>query len=139
MARPTKLSADLTEEIVGHIRNGNNPEDSAIAAGIAGSTFYFWMAQGRDGIVPFLEFSDAIRRAQAEAVSRRVAHITRAALGGTWRTSAWWLEKHAPELYGKNNRKRLEQERSLSAESRSISFEELEAKVAQILEARKIR
>ncbi|MDP1711720.1 MAG: hypothetical protein Q8K86_04595 [Candidatus Nanopelagicaceae bacterium] len=134
MARPTKLTAKLTEEIVGYVREGNYPHISAGLAGISRSSFYFWMAQGRDGIAPFSEFSDAIERARCEAISIHVSRIVRVGLNGTWRASAWWLERHAPELYGKNIRKRIvEDDTPFKIGPQGTHLAEIERKMGQVL------
>ena len=46
MARPTKLTANLTREITSYIQNGNTPTVSATLVGISPSTYFDWMIKG---------------------------------------------------------------------------------------------
>ena len=52
MARPTKLSPQVQDTILGLIRKGLNPERAAHAAGVAPSTFYRWMRDGEHPAPP---------------------------------------------------------------------------------------
>ena len=72
--RPIKLTPEVQQTIVSYIRSGNYVETSAAAAGITKETFYSWLRSGanaKSGI--FKEFSDAVKRAMAEAESRDLA------------------------------------------------------------------
>lgn len=51
--RKTLLDATTEREIVNAIRAGAFDHVAAVAAGIARSTFYDWMARGRAGEPPF--------------------------------------------------------------------------------------
>src|SRR5947199_10829600 len=68
VARPTKLTPEVTERIVQAVKAGNYVHVAAQAAGISPSTFYRWMERGEresDGI--YAEFYTAVRRAEGEA------------------------------------------------------------------------
>lgn len=119
IGRPTKLTADLQERIVGAIRSGAYNETAAAFAGIAESTFYAWLAnaqkdreanpeQGTD----FTEFQEAVEKAQAEAELDKLLIIGKAARGqptaegvpgtpGSWQAAAWMLERKHPDRYGR--------------------------------------
>jgi transposase-like protein len=119
IGRPTKLTPDLKERIVGAIRSGAYNETAAAFAGIAESTFYAWLAnaqkdreanpeQGTD----FTEFQEAVEKAQAEAELDKLLIIGKAARGqptaegvpgtpGSWQAAAWMLERKHPDRYGR--------------------------------------
>lgn len=135
MARPQKLTPELTQQISLLIREGNLPSVSASICGISPSTFFNWMKRGREGEPRFLEFSESVERAFAGATIDRVSYIARAAEIGHWRAAAWLLERTCPERYGKRSAGMAEwdarQEREFSENSR-VSIEDLEDKVHRI-------
>ena len=99
MSRP-KLDPALAQRIVDLIRAGNYLEVAATAAGIHRSTLHRWMRHGRDQHRGrFRRFLTAVEKAQAEAESRDVALIARAA-SEDWRAAAWRLERKQPRRYG---------------------------------------
>lgn len=99
MSRP-KLDPLLAQRIVDLIRAGNYLEVAATAAGIHRSTLHRWLRHGRDQQRGrFRKFLTAVEKAQAEAESRDVALIARAA-GEDWRAAAWRLERKQPRRYG---------------------------------------
>jgi len=101
MARPTKLTPELTRQITSYIQKGNTPTISATLAGISHSTYFDWMRKGSNGEPGFLEFSESIKRATAQSVVLRILEITTAEKKGSWRAAAWMLERLAPESFGK--------------------------------------
>ena len=126
MSRPTKLTADIIEDICNWLKLGYYQEDAATMAGIATSTFYDWMKKGDEGqkalesgvssslpatqegsevevVDMFQEFSEAVKKARAEAEGAHLRNIRRAADNGTWQASAWWLERSFPKKWGKRN------------------------------------
>ena len=46
MARPAKLTPELTRKITTYIQDGNSPTKSATLVGIAPSTYFNWMSKG---------------------------------------------------------------------------------------------
>ena len=135
MARPAKLTLELTKEITSYIHDGNSPTRSATLVGISPSTYFHWMSKGSKKEPGFLEFSESIERAKAQSIVNRVAHISRAADSGNWRAAAWLLERMAPESFGKNSTRAPEvgaQRIEKPNKSSAISIEELEDKVRQI-------
>lgn len=103
--RPTKLTPQVQARIVQAIVGGNDITVAAAYAGIHRDTFYYWLERGRAakrGI--YSDFSDAIEKAQADAETRNVALIAKAAQDGTWTAAAWWLERKYPERWGRKER-----------------------------------
>ena len=121
--RPTKLNFDTHNKIISAIRAGNYIETAAAYAGINKSTLYDWLKRGerekqrvaqnprykiRKSEKPYVEFSNAVEKALAEAEVRDVAIIAKAA-EEQWQAAAWRLERKFPDRWG---RKRLDIEHS---------------------------
>jgi transposase len=115
VGRPTKLTPEIQNRIVVLIRAGNYVETAAASAGIHKSTLYDWLKRGarekqritqnpRARIskkeAPFVDFSDAVEKAQAEAESRDVMLIAKAA-EEQWQAAAWRLERKFPARWGR--------------------------------------
>lgn len=144
MARPTLLTPERTEKIVQLIAAGNFSETAALASGISKQTYYNWLARGRAERErlndkpnlkpkakeePYLEFFDAIEKARAEAEARMVVLITKAAQEPkTWQAAAWWLERVAPQKYGRVNRTELSgpEGAPIKSETKNIAMTEAE-------------
>ena len=95
MSRP-KLDPAVTQRIVDLIRAGNYLEVAATAAGVHRVTLHRWLRYGRkQARGRYRKFVDAVEKAQAEAESRDVALIAKAA-GEDWRAAAWRLERARP-------------------------------------------
>ena len=109
MGRP-KLDPATTERVVSLIRAGNYLEVAATASGIHRSTLYRWMRQGRDQKRGrYRKFLTAVEKAQAEAESRDVALIAKAA-SEDWKAAAWRLERKAPRRYAARVQLAVQQE-----------------------------
>ena len=102
MGRPAKLTDELTSEITNYIQEGKSPGASATLSAISRSTYFYWMSKSFYKEQGFLEFSESIERAMAQSVTLRIKEITTASKRGSWRASAWMLERLAPESFGKN-------------------------------------
>ena len=148
MARPTKLNTETQEKIVSAIRAGNYIETAAAYAGIHKSTLYDWLKRGerekqrvaknpryriKKDEQQFVEFSDAVEKALAEAEVRDVAIIGKAA-EEYWQAAAWRLERKFPHKWGRkviehsgslevkhnDDIKRIEKQLETDAESREL-------------------
>lgn len=117
--RPTKLTPELQEEICAAIRAGNYIEPSAARAGVDKSSLYSWfkkagveldrVRRGRDKgrncrvsarLQPYVDFLEAVKKAEAEAEARDVAIIAKAALK-QWQAAAWRLERKHYTRWGR--------------------------------------
>ena len=103
----SKLTPELQEKILLHLRVGAYVETAAACAGIHKDTFYEWMKKGARGIAPYAAFAEAVNRAVAESESRDLATILKAAQS-QWQAAAWRLERRFPEKYGRNDRVKVE-------------------------------
>lgn len=114
--RPTKLTPELQAEMVNIIRGGNYVETACAYVGLNKSTFYDWMKRGareldrvkknpkarvRKDEQIYVEFSNAIKKAEAEAEARDVLTIGKAA-ETQWQAAAWRLERRLPKKWGRH-------------------------------------
>ncbi|MBW2636985.1 MAG: hypothetical protein JRC86_05605 [Deltaproteobacteria bacterium] len=124
--RPTKLTQAVQKKIVDAIRMGNYIETAAAYAGVNKVTLYDWLRRGqreKDRVAknprakirvkerPFVEFSNAVEKALAEAEMRDVAIIGEAA-EKQWQAAAWRLERKFPARWGRRDRLQAEIEHS---------------------------
>lgn len=113
--RPIKLNEEIKNKIISAIRAGNYMETSAAYAGISKSSLYEWLKRGerekqriernkrfkiRKSEEIFVDFSDAVEKALAEAEIRDVMRIERAA-EVYWQAAAWRLERKFPDRWGR--------------------------------------
>lgn len=116
IGRPTKLTPELQAEMVNIIRVGNYVETACAYVGLNKSTFYDWLKRGareldrikqnpkariRKEEEIFVEFSNAIKKAEAEAEARDVLIIGKAA-ETQWQAAAWRLERRLPKKWGRS-------------------------------------
>lgn len=107
MARPTKFTPQTIEKLTQAIRMGATYEHACKFAGISYQTFNEWREgrgypQGTSADAK-REFSDAIQKAEGEAVIGWLAKIEAAAKDGAWQAAAWKLERRYPKDYGRSN------------------------------------
>jgi len=96
--RPSKLTAELIENIQNWLRMGYFVEDAARMAGVHKATLYRWLEQGRedrdnDVSSLYADFCDAMEKSRAEAEGMYLNSIKTAASRGQWQAAAWWLER----------------------------------------------
>jgi hypothetical protein len=104
MGRPTKLTPEIQERIVGLIRDGNAGETAAEAVGVRAATFYEWLARGEgthsrddpDGI--YADFADAVTLARADAEVVAVKCLRRG-MDTDPRLSVEWLKRARFKLW----------------------------------------
>lgn len=120
--RPSKLTPKIQEEILRVIKSGNYIETACAYVGINKSTFYEWLKRGarekdrveknprakvRKSEKPYVDFSNAVEKALAQAEIRDVAIIGKAA-EENWQAAAWRLERKFPERWGRKEKYALE-------------------------------
>ena len=77
---------------------------AAEANGVSRSTVHVWMKRGErrgKADAPYRAFAVAIEQARAEAESDLVARMRQASSSGSWRATAWLLERMAPERWAR--------------------------------------
>ena len=101
MSRPTKLRADLQESFLDGLKLGLTHKLAAQRAGLGESTYYSWIAKGREaksGL--YREFLDEVMRVEGEAAGELLTQIGQHSKDD-WRAAAWILERRHPDDYGK--------------------------------------
>jgi hypothetical protein len=94
--RPSKYSQELIDRICYSLSQGNTRTTAATCAGISMETFAVYVRE-------FPEFSDAIKRAEEQAVEHYV-NVIHAASGQTWQAAAWYLERRRPADFSKQDK-----------------------------------
>ena len=102
MARKSKYSDDVVARIVQALELGATYELAARYGGISYETFNTWRK-----VKP--AFSEAVERAEGEAVVKWLAKIELAASAGNWQAAAWKLERRYPSQYGRRGNLEIEQ------------------------------
>jgi len=97
------------EKLIEALRSGNYRIDACCAAGIHYNTLLAWEKKGesqKSG--EYVEFLEALRRAEAEAVVSNIEVITNAATSGDWRAAAWFLEHKYPNNWARLDKRAIE-------------------------------
>lgn len=95
----TKLTPELQEQILEHLKLGMYDTIAAEAVGISRQTFYRWIRRGkeeREGL--YYDFAQAIEQGKAIGEADLLATIKRAS-NRTWQAAAWILERSRPERW----------------------------------------
>ena len=101
MARPSKLTSEVTKRLTEAIRAGNYYEAACGYAGIHYSTFRKWMQKGETAKKgKYREFFEAITRAEYEAEVRMVAQWQKH-MPENWQAIATFLERRYPDRWGR--------------------------------------
>lgn len=98
-----KLTKEVEEIILRHLRAGAYFSHACEAAGIRARTVAYWLEWGEEGKKPYAAFADKVMQLRAEDAIRSQSIITRAQLGpitGDWKAAAWSLERKHPKVYG---------------------------------------
>lgn len=105
--RRTKLTPEVQKRICDAIMVGATFELASRYGGIHYDTFRTWMNQGEAGNSTYSVFSDAVKKAEAEAAVKWLAMIEKAAVE-SWQAAAWKLERRYPGDYGRNDKLRVD-------------------------------
>lgn len=140
MARPSKINPKIQAKICDAIRAGNYIETAAAHAGINKSTLYEWMKRGareKDRVeraggrakvkkseAEFVEFSNAVEKALADAEVRDVMIVANAATTD-WRAAAWRLERKFPDKWGRKDKVQAEVEHSGTVTNNHVDLSQM--------------
>lgn len=146
LARPTKLTKKIQEDICRAVRAGNYIETAAAYAGLNKTTLYDWMKRGarekervaknprakiRKSEAPYVEFSNAIQKALADSEVRDVMIIGKAA-EENWQAAAWRLERKFKDRWGRNDYSRETEKINAIIEKTRKEVELLEERIKAI-------
>jgi transposase len=98
MGRRSKLTPEVRDALIEALSKGATYKVACALAGVSVSAFMKWKRKGEKVGSPaeFVQFVHALKRAKAEA---HLHHIRKIHEADSWQASAWWLERHFPELY----------------------------------------
>jgi hypothetical protein len=117
--RPTLLTPELQKSLCDVLAAGNYIDAACGYAGIHVSTYHDWVNRGeaelerrqsahvKEGTAqwereqPFVDFSEACKKARAQAEVSSVARIRKAGGDGQWQADAWFLERSMPAKWGR--------------------------------------
>jgi hypothetical protein len=135
MARPTKLTKEVTDKICLAIRAGNYAKVAAAMAGVGETTYYRWLELSEESNAKkeYREFRESIERAEAEAEVAAIARIRQAADNGDWKAAGWYLERKHGERWGRNDKLRQEIT-GANGEPIALSLEEAKKAVLAFLD-----
>ena len=151
--RPSLFTEDRRKRILDALSAGNYMSTAAKFAGIGESTLYQWLDRGtveKERLEydpsaepdaeeqPYAEFLEAVQKARGVAEARNVALIQESAKRGTWQAAAWWLERSFPARWGRRDLVEHSGVDGGAVEVNvTVTAEELEHKVAEVLRARR--
>lgn len=149
--RPTKFTPERRNQIISLIKAGNYLDTACQASGVTYSAFREWMKRGeleyerimeantskpKKSEQEFLDFFEAVQKAEATAEARNLTIINKAA-EKNWQAAAWYLERRAPDRWGRRDRVQAELNHTgkvdgdLSYSMKGLSTEELK-RLAQL-------
>ena len=99
--RKPSLTPQIQANIVKLIQMGSYVNIAASAVGIGERTFYDWMAKGKEGKKPYVQFSQAIEKAKGECETLLLSKLMKAIDQGDWKAAAWMLERKYTERWGR--------------------------------------
>ena len=105
MGRPrgSRKIIEVSDHLVKLLKSGVPVINACDAVGINPTTYYDWMNKGEKATKGrYREFYLDVKKAKAEAVTRNVAIVQKAA-ATTWQAAAWWLERTHPKEFGKKD------------------------------------
>jgi hypothetical protein len=92
MSKKTSLTIDIQTRICQLVNGGSPIPQACKAAGVSWNTAKVWLAKGREGKRPYVDFYNAVEQAQAAWVCASTLRVTKAG-AKDWKASAWLLER----------------------------------------------
>jgi hypothetical protein len=94
----SKLTTDLINKASKYISEGHYTNVICQYLGIAETTFYSYVNQGKEDIEAdkdtiYTKFLKSVKEAEAIAEMKQLQNILKASSDGTWQASAWYLER----------------------------------------------
>ena len=108
MARPSKLTPNITKRIGENIALGLPYSLAAEAAGIAYQTFNDWMNKGKtEKSGKYYQFYISIQKCNADAAKKCLKRLDGAAKAGDTRICTWILERRFPKDFGRHEYRKM--------------------------------
>ena len=101
MARPSKFTPEVTETIIKALQIGATYKDAAEGAGVDYDTYNEWIKAGKAAKSGrFYEFSEAVRKSEAQARLNYLSTIAQAAAKGDWKAAEAFLKRRDRANWG---------------------------------------
>lgn len=108
MARPSKLTPNITKQIGENIALGLPYSLAAEAAGITYQSFNDWMNKGKtEKSGKYYQFYKYIQKCNADAAKECLKRLDGAAKAGDTRICTWILERRFPENFGRHEYRKM--------------------------------
>jgi hypothetical protein len=102
MARPTKLTKELQQQIGENVALGLTYALAAASAGMIYQTFNDWMNKGKNSKSgEYFEFYKVIQKCNADAAKKCLQRLKDAAEAGNNQICMWIFERRFPNDYGR--------------------------------------
>ena len=136
MGRRTKLTSEIQQRIIQALQTGATYDLCAQFAGIAPSTLYLWMKQGRERkSKDKIEFLESIKRAESRGAIANLGLIQKAAQDGDWKASAWIMERRHGYNRQNNFKEPIDESIDTKSSSPTSTKEVLESQMQQSMKA----
>lgn len=93
VGHPPKFKQEITDKVLYAVGLGAPLNMACNYAGVDYSTFRKWVIAGESGEEQYIEFLQALKRAQGGAGVHWLEKINEAMENGTWQAAAWKLER----------------------------------------------
>ncbi|MDD5747899.1 MAG: hypothetical protein PHP64_02425 [Actinomycetota bacterium] len=97
--RRTKLTSEVQEKICKAIENGCTKESACAKVGITPQTLCNWTNWGREGREGYIEFFEAIKKAEEKAIAYYERQLKKCAEEGSITAIIFFLQNRAPERW----------------------------------------
>jgi alpha-galactosidase/6-phospho-beta-glucosidase family protein len=133
MARPCKLTPELTDVICDKLQKGMSYKLACQAAGINFSSFQLWMSKGEadDAEEMFSTFSNRVHAAEAYCAEQCLIRIQEKAQNGGTFYDTWLLERRYPQDYG--SRQHISTDQKVESKNENVNVEPTEEVRSKIL------
>lgn len=114
--RKPKLNREVLNRAIELKGGGANDVDIMAAIGISKTTFYSWLNDPKTDLQR--EFSDGLKKAEADYKNALLAIVMRDAREKDWKAAAWLLERKYPSEYARTDRVQAEVKQETTASVR---------------------
>ena len=123
--RPSMLDPITIESICKGIRIGLTNRDAAMRAGISEATFYSWTQKARkpEAAPMYVQFLEALERAQADLKATLLTRIQKASIDGHWQAASWMLARKFPKEFGQTVETKVQHTGHIHTGPRKVTVE----------------
>lgn len=105
----TKFNEKTRNAIIEYLKEGHYQKTAAALAGVHEATFYRWIERGKKAKTgKYREFCESVKKAEEYAKAYHLQQIIKSSQKGNWQASAWFLERKAPDEWGRRQRVEME-------------------------------